>query len=139
MYLTRVTLAVPLILGSIAFLAVREFNANKEFYLTVDELRDRIESQPELADKTLRLRGQVDETSVRRSPDGLRMDFELIGKDATIPVQYEGTVPDTFDLAHEVTVSGTYRPHGMFEAKQLLVQCPSKYEAELQPPGGGLP
>ncbi|MCE7939214.1 MAG: cytochrome c maturation protein CcmE [Chloroflexi bacterium CFX6] len=71
--------------------------------------------------------------SVTRPADGLELRFVLTGKDGRVPVVYRGVVPDTFDLAESVTVGGRVTADGGFAADQLLVQCPSKYEAV--PPG----
>ncbi len=81
----------------------------------------------------MQVRGTVDDASVRREQDGLVMVFTLVGKEGALPVVYRGIVPDTFDLAEAVTVGGRLAEDGTFVADQLLVQCPSKYEAV--PPG----
>jgi cytochrome c-type biogenesis protein CcmE len=79
------------------------------------------------------VRGEIDKATVWRSPDGLTLRFTLVGKDQTLPVEYTGLVPDTFDRATEVTVGGRVAAGGAFAADQLSVQCPAKYEAV--PPG----
>jgi len=44
-------------------------------------------------------------------------------------VVYRGVKPSNFEQASEVVVIGAYH-NGLFEANQLLVKCPSKYQAE---------
>jgi cytochrome c-type biogenesis protein CcmE len=44
-------------------------------------------------------------------------------------VIYDGVKPSNFEQATEVVAIGKYS-NGTFEAEQLLVKCPSKYEAE---------
>lgn len=85
------------------------------------------------AGRRMQVRGDIDKGTVTRGEDGLELRFTLTGKDHMLPVVYRDMVPDTFDLAKEVTVGGRVGPDGTFEADQLFVQCPSKYEAE--PPG----
>ncbi len=44
-------------------------------------------------------------------------------------VVYRGVKPANFEQATSVVAIGTYKD-GRFEADQLLVKCPSKYQAE---------
>jgi len=83
--------------------------------------------------RRMHVRGIVDDESVSRPTGELSMSFDLLGDRGRVPVVYEGIVPDTFDMAEEVTVGGHLRSDGVFKAEQLFVQCPSKYEAV--PPG----
>jgi cytochrome c-type biogenesis protein CcmE len=50
-------------------------------------------------------------------------------KGRTISVQYNGAVPDTFKDNAEVIITGALRENGVFEARDLVAKCPSKYEA----------
>jgi cytochrome c-type biogenesis protein CcmE len=42
-------------------------------------------------------------------------------------VVYEGVMPNNFETATSVVVTGSYR-NGYFHAKDILTKCPSKYE-----------
>jgi cytochrome c-type biogenesis protein CcmE len=42
-------------------------------------------------------------------------------------VIYEGTIPNNFETATSVVVTGKYQ-NGYFHAKDILTKCPSKYE-----------
>jgi cytochrome c-type biogenesis protein CcmE len=141
----RVVVGAALIFGAMAAVALVSYFANQEAYYTVDELLARtgapgvaLAAEPEAPGPRMQVRGTVDDASVERSTDALELRFALAGKDGTVPVVYEGLVPDTFDLAEQVTVGGRLAADGTFHADQLFVQCPSKYEAA--PPGeaGGL-
>jgi len=46
-----------------------------------------------------------------------------------LPVEYKGVVPGNFDQATSIVAIGRY-DNGKFTAEQLLVKCPSKYQAE---------
>lgn len=48
-----------------------------------------------------------------------------------LPVEYHGVVPGNFDQATSIVAIGRYQG-GTFEAEQLLVKCPSKYQAEAE-------
>jgi len=141
-------LAIFLALVSLSLVS---FYQNRELYLEVDQLLapdtglpsevvHAAELQP-AADAALgqaigpriQLRGLIDKGRVDRGSDGLQIRFWIYGQAGGLPVHYRGVVPDTFDMAETVTVSGQMTSSGVFQADQLLVQCPSKYEA--LPPG----
>lgn len=53
-------------------------------------------------------------------------------KGNTLPVIYKHVKPSNFDQAIGTVAIGHYKD-GVFEADQLLVKCPSKYEAQYGP------
>ncbi len=58
------------------------------------------------------------------------LSFRLRDSRAEImEVRYKGVIPGNFDQATNIVAIGSYRD-GYFEAEQLLVKCPSKYQAE---------
>ncbi len=48
-----------------------------------------------------------------------------------LPVEYRGVIPGNFDQATSIVAIGRYQAD-RFEAEQLLVKCPSKYQAEQE-------
>jgi cytochrome c-type biogenesis protein CcmE len=44
-------------------------------------------------------------------------------------VIYEGTIPNNFESATSIVVTGKYQ-NGYFHAKDILTKCPSKYEEQ---------
>lgn len=50
-------------------------------------------------------------------------------KGDVMPVEYRGVIPGNFDQAVSVVAIGKFAGDH-FEAQQLLVKCPSKYQAE---------
>lgn len=50
-------------------------------------------------------------------------------KGDVMPVEYRGVIPGNFDQAVSVVAIGKFAGDH-FEANQLLVKCPSKYQAE---------
>lgn len=80
------------------------------------------------------LTGKVVKGSVERDHPVLR--FEVADRDdpsATIPVRYEGQVPDPFRQGREVIVTGTVED-GTFVADKdsLITKCPSKFQEEAE-------
>ena len=55
-------------------------------------------------------------------------------KGEVLPVEYRGVIPGNFDQATSIVAIGRYQG-GRFEAEQLLVKCPSKYQAEAEKRG----
>lgn len=56
--------------------------------------------------------------------------FEMTDeKGEKFKVEYDGVKPSNFEQATEVVAIGRYN-NGIFQAEQLLVKCPSKYEAQ---------
>jgi len=51
-----------------------------------------------------------------------------------MPVEYRGVIPGNFDQAVSVVAIGKFAGDH-FEAEQLLVKCPSKYQAEAEKGG----
>lgn len=59
-------------------------------------------------------------------------------KGDVMPVEYRGVIPGNFDQAVSVVAIGRFAGDH-FEAQQLLVKCPSKYQAEGEQAAGGKP
>ncbi len=56
--------------------------------------------------------------------------FVFYMKDATgheMKVIYAGTIPNNFEAAKSIVVTGQYK-NGNFQAKDILTKCPSKYQ-----------
>jgi cytochrome c-type biogenesis protein CcmE len=51
-----------------------------------------------------------------------------------LPIEYHGVSPGNFDQATSIVAIGRYHD-GKFTAEQLLVKCPSKYQAEAEKAG----
>jgi cytochrome c-type biogenesis protein CcmE len=77
--------------------------------------------------------GKVVENSIQREGDELR--FRVRDRDGTesVPVAYEGVVPDPFREGREVIVSGELQ-QGTFVAERdsLVTKCPSKFTEESE-------
>jgi cytochrome c-type biogenesis protein CcmE len=78
--------------------------------------------------RSYELTGKVVDDSVDK--DGDRLTFRIRDRDghASLPVTYEGVVPDPFREGREVIVSGELEK-GTFVAERdsLITKCPSKF------------
>ena len=122
-----------IILAAIAFVSVRSFQANATYYVTSDELVQKVQGGQLTPGKTVRLAGNIDRPSVKWDASKLNLAFNATNKDVAVPVKYTGPLPDSFNMAESVVVEGTYNADGSVTAHNLFVQCPSKYEAEIKP------
>lgn len=79
------------------------------------------------------LTGNVVEGSLVR--DGSDLQFEISDRDgsASIPVEYNGQVPDPFREGREIIITGTYDGETFIAEKDsLITKCPSKFAAEAE-------
>lgn len=113
-----VLLGFAIILGALCF-GAKSFVTNLTPYVTFSDARS--------AKGTVQVMGGLDKTSVVQDGDALR--FTLVSKDGkeTMPVVFTSTKPANFAEAIEVTAIGSYDGN-KFQADNLLVKCPSKYQ-----------
>lgn len=78
-------------------------------------------------DKVIRIGGLVEKGSVQRSPDGLKVDFIVTDLNKTLPVHYEGVLPDLFREGQGVVAQGRLESGGKFVASQVLAKHDEKY------------
>lgn len=128
---TKVLLAAGLLVAAVV-IGVTSFKQTMTPYIGFREARaasGQVQVNGVLADKNYILR-----------KDEQYLSFSL--KDAhgdVMPVEYRGVIPGNFDQAVSIVAIGEYQGNH-FEASQLLVKCPSKYQAEAEKgakhPGG---
>lgn len=77
-------------------------------------------------DKLFRIGGMVEKGSVKRSAEGLKVDFLVTDTAKSIPVHYEGILPDLFREGQGVVAQGTFKD-GRFVAREVLAKHDEKY------------
>ena len=131
----RVLIPGLAVLLAISYLGYVAFSGAAMYYLTVDELLARGAAA---YGEDVRLSGKVLPDSVETDPATNTLRFSIADKKNTtgtsIPVVYSGVVPDAFKPDADVVLEGKLTTAGTFEADNLLVKCPSKYQAR---PSGG--
>ncbi len=124
---TQVKLAalIVLLLGTLVWLAAGGIGEGKTYYKTVSEIREM--GQAALG-KRLRVAGDVEEGSIRRS--GREVRFVLRQEGLKLPVVYRGSdpLPDTFRDGAQAVADGRLGPDGVFEASRIQAKCASKYQ-----------
>ncbi|MAG14538.1 MAG: cytochrome c maturation protein CcmE [Dehalococcoidales bacterium] len=114
-------LIVCLAIGYLGFLG---FQSSATYYYSVSELT---EQGSTIYDENVRVKGQVAPGSVEQGTTGNTLKFIVIEGGTSLPVTYQGVVPDTFGMATEIVIEGQLNSTGTFQAHTLMPKCPSKY------------
>ena len=78
----------------------------------------------------VQVNGKLADKDYVLKPEEQFLSFKLRDeKGDVMPVEYRGVIPGNFDQAVSVVAIGKFQGDH-FEAQQLLVKCPSKYQAE---------
>jgi len=125
----RIVVAALIIVGAIAYLAVTGVEANKSYYVTIQELQT---MGAKAYTRNLRVAGSVEPGSIQR--DGAHARFVLVENDRHLAVNYTGDEPppDTFKDKSLALAIGTYGRDGVFHATGLQAKCASKYAPAAQ-------
>lgn len=110
------------------------FRGAATYYYTVAEILNKASS---LNGQTVRVAGPVvvDSLQVNKSPVN-SANFVMQDRDNSqlvLTVTYKGTLPDAFKEGTDAVAEGKLTPAGIFEATQIIVKCPSKYEPQATP------
>lgn len=119
-------IAIGVIALTLSYLVYGGVKETMVYYLTLDELMDRV---PSVYEERVRVSGTVVPGSIRKEIDG-SLEFKLTDGEQVMGVKYRGIIPDIFRDNVEAVVEGAYTPGGVFEADVLLAKCPTKYESE---------
>lgn len=120
----RIIVAAIIILGAIGYLAYTGVEANKSYYVTIQELQ---KMGNRAYTRHLRVAGNVEPGSIQR--DGARLQFVLVEQGRQLHVNYAGgdPPPDTFKDNAQALAVGMYGHDGVFHATQIQAKCASKY------------
>ncbi|MGO8674081.1 MAG: cytochrome c maturation protein CcmE [Capsulimonadaceae bacterium] len=111
-------IGLAIIVGALAF-GGRVFVKGLTPYVTFDEARR--------ANATVQVMGKLDKGSIHYSASK-SLDFVLVSDHGDrLPVTFVASRPANFEEAVQVIAIGTYDGK-VFEADNLLVKCPSKYQ-----------
>ena len=109
--------------GAIAALVLNAFQSNLVFFFSPSQ----IAAQEAPVGRTFRLGGMVQEGSVKR--DGVKVSFVVTDTAKTVPVVYEGILPDLFKEGKGVVAQGQLQ-NGVFVAREVL----AKHDENYMPP-----
>ena len=113
-------LVIAVVIGYLIFSAAK---GSAAFYLTIGELYEQGPST-----RNVRVAGYVVGESIVWSPREQHLAFDVTDESGQMSVVYSGARPDMFRDQAEVVVEGKLGPEGVFEARTMMLKCPSKYE-----------
>jgi len=114
------------ILGAVIYLVFANTQADAMYYMTVSELK----SCATCSTQAVRVAGVVQARSVvQANAQQIRFTIADSSSSQSLPVVYNGIVPDIFRPGITVVVEGLYTGKGAFQAQTLLAKCPSKFQS----------
>ena len=117
-------IAALVLLAIAGVFGVSSFKKSMTPYVSFDDARR--------ASGMVQVNGVLADKNYVLKQDEQYLEFKL--KDSrgeVMNVEYRGVVPGNFDQAKSIVAIGRYTNH-RFEADQLLVKCPSKYQAAAE-------
>jgi len=121
----RVIFAGAIVLLAIGFLIYIGLSQFATYYYTVSEFVAQSES---LSGEQVRVTGQIIPDSVIQDTKNFTLNFTITDGEISLPVVYQGIVPDTLKTGTDIVVEGRGDQRGVFFASALITKCPSKYE-----------
>ena len=110
-----------------AYLVASAFRNNLVFFFSPTQ----VAAKEAPADRTFRIGGLVQEGTLKR--DGLNVQFTVTDTAASVPVVYNGILPDLFKEGRGCVAQGKIGADGVFHAEQVL----AKHDENYMPPEAG--
>jgi len=154
----KTIIAVLVIAVALIALLIATTRSSTQYFLTVSELQS---GETDMTGRNVRMSGVVLGETIVYDPQTLDLSFEVAQipgdhrvikemggmavvleqavLDPTLPritIHYNGVKPDLLKHEAQAIVSGSLDANGVFQAKELLLKCPSKYEAALPTQAG---
>lgn len=155
---TKLIIGAVVIVIALGYLLVSVTRSNTQYFMTVEEL---LSQQSELQGQKLRMSGAVVGESIQYDPATLDLSFvvaqipgdhrliqEMGGMAkvlaeavadptaARMTIHYTGVKPDLLKDEAQAIMTGSLDAAGIFQATELLMKCPSKYESALPDQAG---
>lgn len=111
------------VLGTAIALVLNAFNSNLVFFYSPTQVINQEAPQG----RTFRLGGLVEAGSVQR--EGVKVSFRVTDTVKTVPVSFQGILPDLFKEGKGVVAQGQLQD-GMFVAREVL----AKHDENYMPP-----
>ncbi|WP_088158452.1 cytochrome c maturation protein CcmE [Achromobacter xylosoxidans] len=112
--------------GVASALVLNAFQSNLVFFYTPTQVSNK--EAPE--GRAFRVGGMVQTGSVQRTPGTLTVRFVVTDTAHTVPVAYEGILPDLFSEGKGVVAQGRLDGDGLFRADEVL----AKHDENYMPP-----
>lgn len=113
-------------LGLALFLLFKAFNENMMFFYSTSDVVAGKAPQ----DRPFRLGGLVENGSVKRHTDSLRVQFNVTDTLTSVVIIYDGILPDLFREGQGIIALGQLNTQGEFIATEVL----AKHDENYMPP-----
>ena len=113
-------------LAGAAALILNAFQSNLVFFFTPSQVAAHEVPQG----RSFRIGGLVEQGSLQRQAGGLTVRFVVTDTAQSIPVEYDGILPDLFKEGRDVVAQGMLGADGVFHAKEVL----AKHDENYMPP-----
>ncbi|KMQ74920.1 cytochrome c maturation protein CcmE [Marinobacter subterrani] len=124
----RLTIVLFLLVGLGIAVALTTYALRQNINLFYDPTQISTGKAP--VDVRIRAGGMVEEGSVVRDPDSLKVQFRVTDFNASVPVEYTGILPDLFAEGQGVVAMGRLNSNGRFVADEVL----AKHDENYMPP-----
>lgn len=114
------------LLAIAATLVLTALDDSLVFFMSPSEVM----ASPPPPDRAIRMGGLVEEGSVERASGDASVRFRVTDLATTIPVTFEGVLPDLFREGQGVVVEGWLGADGTFAAREVL----AKHDENYMPP-----
>jgi len=150
---TKLIIGIVIIIAAVVYLIASSTLSQSQYFLTVEELQS---NQAEYVGKNVRMSGAVLGDTIKYDPQTLELTFQVAqipgdhrvieqmggmsvvlaqaAHDPTLPkmtVHYVGPRTDLLKDEAQAIITGSLDENGIFQASELLLKCPSKYQSEL--------
>ncbi len=113
-------------LGVASVLVLNAFQSNLVFFFSPTQVM----AKEAPIGKSFRIGGLVEEGSIQREADSIKVRFAVTDTAVSIPVVYTGILPDLFKEGKGVVAQGKIAANGIFEADEVL----AKHDENYMPP-----
>ncbi|MBF0369341.1 MAG: cytochrome c maturation protein CcmE [Magnetococcales bacterium] len=110
--------------GALITLVFTSFTGSLVYFHTPTEIQAK---SGEFIGQKIRIGGMVQEGTLEKAPDSLKIRFQVTDGHLLIPVKYEGMVPDLFREGQGVVVEGVWQPGQDFVASTILAKHSEDY------------
>ena len=127
-YKTKVIIFTIVIVSILSFLIINNYSQSSAYYMKVSEL---LEETPD-SDRYLRISGVLLPETITWNSETENLEFTIRDPetDDLLDIKFNEEEPDNLKNNDLILVEGYYQSNNL-QAEQILFQCPSQYEEQV--------
>ncbi len=122
----RIQIAGVVVLAAFGYMLVQGAHNFSNYFLTVGQYRQDLSR---FSHEAVRVQGTMESRSVHYNRSKSLLRFSLMSSGETLPILYEGPMPNEQFHNAQAIVKGRMGKNGVFDAQKLEIQCPDHYSA----------